>query len=262
MADHPLTLLRALVLSRAHHCLLVRDGADFRVPALSLPLPTRPLAALSRHVQDTLGLTLPSPSGVRRGEGGLARDFVFLMDAPPSAEGAPFTWVPLPRAIDLASPNGDGAWMWDVYVDRMLGGYEPPTREVDVFYFGDGPEMASKLAHLVTSGDKRGTAGWVRAAKLDGSTIPSPGLVSIVTDGFGHPRCVIETESVRRLPISEADEEIAILEGEGDLTLADWREGHMAFFEREAAKMGLAFDAEEEVFVEKFRVLHVVGRCP
>ena len=125
---------------------------------------------------------------------------------------------------------------------------------------GDATEVASKLARLGQCGDKRWPAGGRREAKIDGSTIPSAGLVSIVTDGFGYPKCVIETSSVEVLPLAKVGEEIANLEGEGDLTLGDWREGHVAFFEREGAKMGIVFEEREEVFVERFRVLWVVGR--
>lgn len=59
----------------------------------------------------------------------------------------------------VAAPNGH-AWrplrevssddvLWSVYVTLMLGGYEPPVRSVDVWSFGNKPEMAAQLAHLV-----------------------------------------------------------------------------------------------------------------
>lgn len=151
--------------------------------------------------------------------------------------------------------------MWSAYVDMLLGGWEPPTRAVDVFAFGAGPQMAARLAHLVTCGAKRGTALWLRAAELDGSTVPEPGLVSIVTDGFGLPRCAIRSEQVHRLRFGDVTAELAAIEAEGDRTLADWREGHLAFFGAEAAGLGLTFDDDELIAFEQFRVLHVIGRA-
>lgn len=262
MIDRAAAPLRALVLDRAHRSLLVRDGEVCRVPTLMAPRPARPLAAITQHVRSTLGLTLPTPSGLRADAHGQVRDFVFLIDAPSiTPVSAAFEWAPLPRALSLVGASGDDAWLWDVYVDRMLGGWEPPTRDIDVSRFGDAPEMAAKLAHLVVCGDKRGSACWLRAAKLDGSALPTAGLVTIVTDGFGYPRCAIRTEEVRVLPLAEADEAIARLEGEGDLTIADWREGHVGYFEREAERLGLRFDPREEVLVERFCVLRVLGRA-
>jgi hypothetical protein len=35
---------------------------------------------------------------------------------------------------------------------------------------------------------------------------------------------------------------------------------HRAFFRREAESWNLVFDEAEEIFLERFRVLHVIGR--
>lgn len=203
-----------------------------------MPAGVRPLAALSA----TLG-ALPGPSGMRAEDG----EVTFLFVVP-----GPFT-VPLPEWA-RAQPRA-----WALYVDAMLGGWEPPTQELDVFYFGDGPELAARLAHLVVKGEKRGTSGWCAATEKEGQTIPRPGLVSIVTDGFGLPLCAIQTERVERGRFRDATAEIARAEGEGDRTLEDWREGHRRFFEREAAAVGLVFDDDAELFHEYFRVLKVFG---
>lgn len=150
--------------------------------------------------------------------------------------------------------------LWRLYIDAVLGGWEPPAREFDVFAFGSTPEQAARLAHHVIKGEKRGTTGWVAQAKQDGSTIPVPGMVSIVTDGFGIPLCAIQTERIVFNTFAEATEEIARAEAEGDTTLEDWREGHRTYFEAEAATVGLPFTDESELFHEYFRVLRIFGR--
>ena len=71
--------------------------------------------------------------------------------------------------------------------------------ELDVFHFGNTPELAAKLAHLVVKGVKRGTTCWLAAVERDGSPVPRVGTVSIVTDGFGYAQCAIRTERVERL---------------------------------------------------------------
>jgi uncharacterized protein YhfF len=149
--------------------------------------------------------------------------------------------------------------LWKLYIDAVLGGWEPPTRDFDVFAFGSTPEQAARLAHHVVKGEKRGTTGWVAQAKHDGSVIPVPGMVSIVTDGFGIPLCAIQTERVVFNTFAEATEEIARAEAEGDMTLEDWREGHRTYFEGEAALIGVPFSDESELFHEYFRVLRILG---
>src|SRR5262249_41207992 len=101
----------------------------------------------------------------------------------------------------------------------------------------------------------------VAAAELQGMALPAAGTVSIVTDGFGYPQCAIQSERVTRQRFIDIDERQAFVEGEGDRSLADWRAGHRAYFEREAAALGVAFDDDAVIHFEEFRVLTVFGRA-
>lgn len=213
----------ALVLDVAHHG---------RAHTVDVPAGTRPLAALARD-----GWTL----GHRATEG---HDW-FLFVEP--------------------APQPDRAWrqdtaLWKLYVDAALGGWEPPTRDVDVFAFGATPEQAAILAHHVIKGEKRATTGWIAAMERERLPLPTPGLVSIVTDGFGIPLCAIETERVERVRFGDATDEIARAEAEGDRTLADWRDGHRAFFAAEGARLGLVFDDDALLVHEYFRLVRVFQR--
>lgn len=229
----------ALVLDRGHRGRRVECEVSAGV---------RPLAALTDAIRAAgIELDFGGPIGVRSGE---SARFLFVLPWPGEGD----LWRPLPEWA-----RDEGAWR--LYVDAMLGGWEPPTRELDVFFFGDGPPLAAKLAHLVAKGAKRGTTCWIAAAERDGSPLPRAGAVSIVTDGFGHALCAIRTESVERRPFRDVDEEMARTEGEGDRTLADWRAAHLDYFHREAASLGLAFDEDQEVLFERFRVVAVLGRA-
>jgi len=63
------------------------------------------------------------------------------------------------------------------------------------------------------------------------------------------------------VPFGEVSAEAAAGEGEGDLTHADWRDGHVDYFTREAALHQLAFDDAARISVERFEVLRVIGRA-
>jgi len=214
-------LATALVLSTAH-----RGVAQ----TIDVPLDTRPLAALARPTPPLGGIVT----------GGHA-------------------WFAF---VEPAAVGGDRRWtadveLWRLYVAAVLGGWEPPTRDFDVFAFGADPEQAARLAHHVIKGTKRATAGWIAAAERDGTTIPTSGLISIVTDGFGIPLCAIETTRVDRVRFEDSTTEIAIAEGEGDLSLDDWRDVHRAYFDKEGARLGLTFTDDALLFHEYFRVLRV-----
>jgi uncharacterized protein YhfF len=237
-----MSTMLALVLDRAHACLL-EEG---RVPDVAFAGAARPLRAVEARLA-ALGLSVPPPAGSRARGDDSARDFVFVTDRVPAPSG--LAWRPLRDA-------GDDAWR--LYVACMLGGWEPPVRAVDVWSFGDAPEMASRLAHLVACGHKRVTVGWIAAAERSGTPLPYEGGVSIVTDGFGYPRLVLRTAAVRELPFAEIDAATAAAEGEGDLTYEGWREAHEAYFDAEGRRHGLCFDERALIAVEHFEVLHVV----
>jgi uncharacterized protein YhfF len=234
----------ALILDRTHAVLVAGD----RLPDVAVDGP-RPLRTLEASLE-ARGIALPSPAGSRaRSDGG--RDFAFVVerfDAP-----AGLAWRPLRDA------SSDDA-LWNLYVELMLGGWEPPTRAVDVWAFGGtNPKLASMLNHLVVCGAKRVTTGWREWCVALGIPLAYEGAINIVTDGFGYPRMVTRSVEVRDLPFGEVDAASAAGEGEGDLTYDDWRELHVMFFEREAAKLGLVFDDHTRVLVERFEILHVVG---
>jgi len=163
--------------------------------------------------------------------------------------------------VPLRTWAGELAAAWRVYVDTMLGGWEPPTTELEVFCFGDEPALASQLAHHVIKGTKRATASWVAAAERTGWSGAHVGMVSIVTDGFGVPLCAIETTRVERRRFADAGAEFAEAEGEGDGSLADWRTAHQAYFEAEGARVGIPFGDDAEIEYEQFRLLRVFQRA-
>jgi uncharacterized protein YhfF len=236
----------ALVLDRCH-AVLLHDGGVPHVPLAG----ARPLACVEAWFAER-GIALPAPAGSRARADGEGRDFAFVIDR---VDAPGMTWRPL---RDVVAADGTA---WELYVELVLGGWAPPTRSIDAWSFGDRPEMAANLVHLVACGAKRVTMGWVDAAKRDGTPLPYEGGVSVVTDGFGYPRVVLRTVEVRELPFDMIDAASAAGEGEGDLTYEDWRESHVAYFTSEAARLGLTFHERAVIAVERFEVLHIVGRA-
>jgi uncharacterized protein YhfF len=245
--------LRALVLDRSHRVLLSDQGPLEAVVDGAAPR----LASLDAALRERHGLRLPAPIGSRGDDGAPPSDFAFVVDSRETGTPSGLRWIRLPQAI-TTTPEAD--WCWSFYVEGLLGGWAPPTRALDVFAFGTGIEMPAQLAHLVVCGHKRGTASWLRATEHEGLTVPTPGLVSIVTDGFGLPRCAIQTEQVQHVPFREVDATFAASEGEGDRSLEDWRQSHRAYFVAEAESLGLSWDESEVILLESFGLLHVFGR--
>ena len=136
--------------------------------------------------------------------------------------------------------------------------FGPTTLEVvppPAWSFGASPEQADALLALVLDGSKTATAGALWDYESDGEPLPEVGTLSILLDGSGHPRALIEITGVEVTAFDEVDEEHARLEGEGDLSLAYWRDVHRRFF-TDVATHGRPIDGSTPVVLERFRVVY------
>jgi uncharacterized protein YhfF len=115
------------------------------------------------------------------------------------------------------------------------------------FAFGDSPALADELLELVLKGVKTATC-----STQDEPNISTPGERWIVLDGHGHPRCVIESVEVDFRRYGDVDATFAFDEGEGDRSLAYWREAHRRYFGR----LG-KFSDDMMLMCERFRLVEV-----
>jgi uncharacterized protein YhfF len=139
-----------------------------------------------------------------------------------------------------------------------LHGVAPGERH-DAFAFGDDPALQDELVTLVLRGSKRATAMLVLEHEVGGDPMPVEGGHSVVLDGAGRPRCVIRTTEVRVVPFRDVDPAFAHDEGEGDRTLASWRENHRSYFGRACDRLGRTFAEDLPVVLERFDLVWALG---
>jgi uncharacterized protein YhfF len=122
------------------------------------------------------------------------------------------------------------------------------------FRLGDGPELCAELTGLIVSGAKTASCGALRDYPPGGADRPVVGRRDVACLWDWTPRAVIETVEVTERRFREVPEEFALAEGEG--TFAQWRAGHVAFFERNGG-----WSEEMWLLCERFTVVEVVGRA-
>jgi uncharacterized protein YhfF len=123
------------------------------------------------------------------------------------------------------------------------------------FAFGATPAEADELLALVLEGTKTATAGALWDYEHEGETLPRAGDLEILLDGAQRPRGLVEVTQVEVVAFDEVSPEHARLEGEGDLSLAYWRDVHERFF-AEVATHGRGFVRTMPVVLQRFRVLY------
>lgn len=125
-------------------------------------------------------------------------------------------------------------------------------RSLDTFAFGDNPQMADALCALVLAGKKTATC-WPTAE----GQLTYVGKRMVMLDGRGNPAAVLETVELSKRRFSEVDASFAADEGEGDQTLAYWRDAHRRYFTRRGS-----FASDMELWCERFRVLERLHANP
>ncbi|WP_147733501.1 ASCH domain-containing protein [Klebsiella quasipneumoniae] len=115
--------------------------------------------------------------------------------------------------------------------------------------------MFTLRKQLVLSGSKTATCCSKTSfqREYERGEAPCAGSDNIILDGTGQPMCVIQTVRLQVIRFCEMTSELASKEGQGDLSLEHWKEGHKRYFEREGT-----YSEEMELVFEEFELSEIL----
>ena len=125
--------------------------------------------------------------------------------------------------------------------------------EMDAWAFGEEPDL---LAQLVLDGTKTATASAFDLYELEGEPLPKVGSYDIVLDSQDDAVCIIEITKVSVVSFKDVSAGHAFKEGEGDRSLAHWRQVHEELFTEWLAESHLVFNEDSKIVLEEFRVVY------
>ena len=143
--------------------------------------------------------------------------------------------------------------MWQIFCEEK----NITDTEYDAWAFGGD---ADTLAELVRRGIKTGTSSAYPLYEVDDEPLPEARGYSVILDAKEEAVCIIENTKVYVVPFGEVTADHAFKEGEGDRSLAYWRNVHEAFFIACMEEAGLVFDENMKVVCEEFRVVYPVEK--
>ena len=121
-----------------------------------------------------------------------------------------------------------------------------------------GP-LRDRLLDAIQSGLKTSTSSLLREYEVGDEPLPTVGIRGAAIDSTGEPVFVIETTAVEVVRLCDVPLHHALSEGEGYLTVADWRAGHVRFWSSDAmrAELGRDFELTDDslVVLEQFLVV-------
>lgn len=145
---------------------------------------------------------------------------------------------------------------WSQFIESLPASQPRPVRYLGASYFGTRPEGAREIADLVLAGIKTSTGSLRWSYDFGRKPLPQAGDLSIVTDGFDHPLCIIETSEVQILAFDEVDAQFAYEGGEEDRTLESWRRMYWSYIVSECARINREPTSKAPIVCERFRVVY------
>jgi uncharacterized protein YhfF len=144
-----------------------------------------------------------------------------------------------------------GKELWNIFIRE--NNLHEIANDYEAWAFGAD---ADELAHLVAIGTKTATSSAYPLYELKNEPLPLSGVYSVILDSKGNAVCVIKTTKVEVVTFNEVTAEHAYKEGEGDRSLARWREVHEKFFTKALGKVGLQFTPDMKVVCEEFTLVY------
>lgn len=139
--------------------------------------------------------------------------------------------------------------MWNAYkkIDPSIGD------EVDAWAFGVETDL---LADLVFKGEKTATASTYDLYALEAESLPQEGTFDVILDSQNQAVCIVKIIKVSVQPYNQVSADHAFKEGEGDKSLAYWRQVHEDCFAEWLREAGLIFTPESKVVLEEFHKVY------
>ena len=139
--------------------------------------------------------------------------------------------------------------MWNAYkkINPSIGD------EIDAWAFGVEPDL---LADLVLKGEKTATASAYDLYALEAESLPQEGTFDVILDSQNQAVCIVEITKVSVQPFHQVSADHAYKEGEGDKSLAYWRQVHEDCFTEWMREAGVAFTPDSKVVLEEFRKVY------
>ncbi|WP_318312343.1 ASCH domain-containing protein [Flagellimonas crocea] len=150
--------------------------------------------------------------------------------------------------------NASARNLWGDFLDAHLEFASEDAPKV--VHFCDNEKDANLCADLVCKETKRATSHSLKGLQLRNEPLPKIGDFYVVTDWQGNAKCIIRTTAVKLIPYFSIREEHARLEGEGDKSLAHWKQTHWDYYTRELSKLGAKPTESMIIVFEQFEMLY------
>ena len=127
--------------------------------------------------------------------------------------------------------------------------------EPQSFYFCDNKKDADECAELVVQKIKQATSPSLWSFSKKNESLPSIGDLAIVTDWNNNPKAIIKTTKIEIVQFKNITAGYALVEGEGDKSLENWKKTHWDYYTNEMKEFEEYPDEEMDIVCEYFETI-------
>lgn len=144
---------------------------------------------------------------------------------------------------------------WDDYLSTLPEELRPSNRNIRAGFAGS-QAITDQLLALYLGGKKTAGSGILEDYISAGDPPPKVGNFWILLDSKGNPVCILKTERVVTNKFRDVPASVAEAEGEGDLSLAYWKQVHEELYSPFLSDWGVTNIEDATVITEFFQIVH------
>ncbi len=144
---------------------------------------------------------------------------------------------------------------WNSYVATLKPSEIPQDLFVEASYAGHR-NITDTLLNLYLAGKKSAGSSVLEDFLTVGDPVPRVGNFWILLDSHDEPRLILRTERIETHKFKDVPLSVALAEGEGDLSLEYWREGHARFYTPFLKAWGIRHIDEATIVTEFYKIVY------
>ena len=145
---------------------------------------------------------------------------------------------------------------WHDYLKTLKESERPIYPFVEASYAGN-KDVTDALLQLCLNGKKVAGSSIAEDFLSAGDPLPKVGNYWIYLNSRSEPSCILLTEKVVTNKFKDVPIEIALAEGESDLSLDHWKTVHKSAYSPFLSKWGIRHIDEATVVTEFFKIVHI-----
>lgn len=146
----------------------------------------------------------------------------------------------------------------DSYLETLNETQRSDIGNITFEHFCADEYNANECARLINNNIKRASCSLKVGYDMEGVSLPKSGDLTVVLDWAQNPVCIVRIEKIETSAFKDVSEEFAMLEGEGDQTLAWWKSAHNNFFKKYAQQIGAVFTPDSILVLEYFNKVYPI----